>query len=212
MVVIWYTYLDWIAENVLDRPQTVILPIQIANSVSAAILLQRIRLLLLFLGNHQTALMLWLLGGRLLVALVGVDHHDLLVCCRSGAGLLMWRRLRLLFCSRQWRLTLNIGRVGLVDLPDLIASYISAIRAVVRLCADCVWLEMWVVVLILYRWTRGAIATQRCAVTTTFTLARSNCSTNPSSWLAAVGCITLYMRFELSHCLHHTVFCATNCS
>ena len=163
MVVIRYTYLDWIAENVLDRPQTVILLIQIANSVSAAVLFQRIRLLLLFLGNHQTALKLWLLGGRLLVALVGVDHHDLLVCCRRGAGLLVWRRLRLLFCSRQWRLTLNIGRVGLVDLPDLIASYISAIRAVVRLCADCVWLEMWVVVLILYRWTRGAIATQRCA-------------------------------------------------
>ena len=135
MVVIWYTYLDRIAENVLDRPQTVILLIQIANSVSAAVLLQRIRLLLLFLDS-RAGLMLWLLGGRLLVALVGVDHHDL-VCCRRGAGLLVWRRLRLLFCCRQWRLTLNIGRVGLVDLPDLIASYISAIRAVVRLCADC---------------------------------------------------------------------------
>ena len=74
--------------------------------------------------------------------LVGVDHHDLLlvlVGCPRGAALLMWRRLRLPFCSRQWRLTLNIGRVGLVDLPDLIASYISAIRAVVRLCADCVF-------------------------------------------------------------------------
>ena len=75
------------------------------------------------------------------MALVGVNQHDhllVLVSCRRGAGLLlMWRRLRLLFCSRQWRLTLYIGRVGLVDLPDLIASYISAIRAVVRLCADC---------------------------------------------------------------------------